>query len=262
MALDPAGGKPAIGGLPAREPAFNLPAVWITPAERSRAEQAGLTLVDPASVLTTHLSELLRRNAYELIGRQEVQELVATLSKEAPKLVEDVVPGTVNLGELVRVVRGLLREGVSVRDLRTVLEGVADAAPKSKDAVFLVEQVRRRLSRQITSKVADLKGTVRALTLDRATEDLLRSTVGASDGELALAPDVDTARKLVHTLEQRAASLAAEGRPAVVLAPPDLRKPLFDFASRFVPDLFVVSARELVPGTTVEPAGLVQLSQH
>jgi flagellar biosynthesis protein FlhA len=171
------------------------------------------------------------------------------------------VPGTVNLGELVRVVRALLREGISVRDLRTVLEALADAAPKSKDTLFLVEQVRRRLSRQITSKVADAQGTVRALTLDRPTEDLLRATVGASDGELALAPDVDTARRLIHALEQKAASLAAEGRPAVVLAPPDLRKPLFDFASRFVPDLFVVSARELVPGTTVEPAGLVQLSQ-
>jgi flagellar biosynthesis protein FlhA len=262
MALDPSGGEPTIGGLPAREPAFNLPAVWISPSDRPRAEQVGLTLVDPASVLTTHLSELLRRNAYELIGRQEVQELVATLAKEAPKLVEDVVPGTVNLGELVRVVRGLLREGVSVRDLRTVLEAVADAAPKSKDAFFLVEQARRRLSRQITSKIADAAGTVRALTLDRATEDALRASVGASDGELALAPDVETARRLIHALEQKAASLAAEGRPAVVLAPPDLRKPLFDFASRFVPDLFVVSARELVPGTTVEPAGLVQLSQQ
>jgi flagellar biosynthesis protein FlhA len=262
MALDPSGGQPSIGGLPAREPAFNLPAVWISPSDRPRAEQVGLTLVDPASVLTTHLSELLRRNAHELIGRQEVQELVATLAKEAPKLVEDVVPGTVNLGELVRVVRGLLREGVSVRDLRTVLEAVADAAPKSKDALFLVEQARRRLSRQITSKVADAAGTVRALTLDRATEDALRASVGASDGELALAPDVETARRLIHALEQKAASLAAEGRPAVVLAPPDLRKPLFDFASRFVPDLFVVSARELVPGTTVEPAGLVQLSQQ
>ena len=261
MALDPAGGKPSINGLPAREPAFNLPAVWISPGDRARAEQASLTLVDPASVLTTHLSELLRRNAYELVGRQEVQELVATLSKEAPKLVEDVVPGTVNLGELVRVVRALLREGISVRDLRTVLEALADAAPKSKDTLFLVEQVRRRLSRQITSKVADAQGTVRALTLDRPTEDLLRATVGASDGELALAPDVDTARRLIHALEQKAASLAAEGRPAVVLAPPDLRKPLFDFASRFVPDLFVVSARELVPGTTVESAGVVQLSQ-
>ncbi|MBI5546035.1 MAG: flagellar biosynthesis protein FlhA [Deltaproteobacteria bacterium] len=260
MALDPSGKKPAIDGLATKEPAFGLPAVWVCAADRSKAERQGLTLVDPSSALTTHLSEVLRRNAYELVGRQEVQELLALLGKEAPKLVEDAVPGAVTLGLLVQVVRGLLREGISVRDLRTVLEAVADAAPKSKDPVFLVEQSRRRLARQITGRVAD-GGVVRALTLDRATEDLLRASAGNADGELALAPDVETARRLIGALETRAASLAAEGRPAVVLAPPDLRKPLFDFASRFVPDLWVVCARELVPGTAVEPAGLVQVSQ-
>jgi flagellar biosynthesis protein FlhA len=260
MALDPSGKKPGLDGQATEEPAFGLPAVWITAADRPKAERLGLTLVDPASVLTTHLAEILRRTAHELVGRQEVQELLAIVAKEAPKLVEDVVPGAVTLGQLVQVVRGLLREGISARDLRTILEAVADAAPKSKDPVFLVEQARRRLSRQITGRIAD-SGVVRALTLDRATEDLLRSTAGASDGELALAPDVDTARRLIGALEARAAGLAAEGRPAVILAPPDLRKPLFDFASRFVPDLWVVSARELVPGTAVEPAGLVQISQ-
>jgi flagellar biosynthesis protein FlhA len=101
-------------------------------------------VVDAASVVTTHLSELLRRNAYELVGRQEVQELLGAVGREAPKLVEDVVPGTITLGELVRVVRGVLRENLSIRDLRSILEGVADAAPRSKDTAFLVEQVRRR----------------------------------------------------------------------------------------------------------------------
>ncbi len=261
MALDPAGGKPAIEGISAREPAFQLPAVWITHADRPRAENLGLTLVDPSSMLTTHLAEILRKNAHELVGRQEVQELLSIAAREAPKLVEDTIPGVLNLGELVRVVRGLLREGVSVRDLRTILEAVADAAPKSKDTAFLVEQTRRRLSRQITSHICSEKGVVRAITIDRPTEDMLRATVGAADGELALAPDVETARRLIGALESKAASLAAEGCPAVVLAPPDLRKPLFDFASRFVPDLWVISARELSSGTTVEPAGMVQVHQ-
>ncbi|HVE86080.1 MAG TPA: flagellar biosynthesis protein FlhA, partial [Myxococcales bacterium] len=143
MCLDPAGGAPRIDGLPAREPAFGLPAAWISPAQRPQADAAGLTVVDPASVVTTHLSELLRRYAHELIGRQEVQELLAACAREAPKLVEEVVPGTIPLGELVRVVRGLLREGVSVRDLRSVLEAISDAAPRSKDTAYLVEQARR-----------------------------------------------------------------------------------------------------------------------
>jgi flagellar biosynthesis protein FlhA len=263
MALHPAGGTPRLegsDGLVAKEPAFGLPALWVKPGDRMRAESAGLTVVDPASVITTHLSEVLRRHAFELVGRQEIQELLAHTGKEAPKLVEDVVPGTITLGELVRVVRGTLREGLSIRDFRSILESVGDAAPRSKDTAFLVEQVRRRLARQITAKVADSKGVVHALTLDRNTEELLRKSLGQSDGEATLAPDVATAKKLVSSLEARAASFAALGRPTTLVVPPDLRRPLYDFASRFVPDLWVVSARELVSGTQVEPAGTIDLN--
>ncbi len=192
------------------------------------------------------------------MGRQEAQELLGIAGREAPKLVEDVVPGTVSLGDLVRVLRGLLREGISVRDLRTILEAVADAAVRSKETSWLVEQSRRRLSRQITARVAAPDGAVKALTLERATEDFLRQSLGAADGEPTLAPDVESARRLIASLEGHASRLAGAGLPVVVLAPPDLRRPLFDFASRFVPDLWVVAARELVPGTTVEPAGLLQ----
>jgi flagellar biosynthesis protein FlhA len=263
MVLDPGGSAPqaaGLDGIAAKEPAFGLPALWVLPHDRSRAEAAGLTIVDPASVVTTHLSELLRRNAHELVGRQEVQELLGAVGREAPKLVEDVVPGTITLGELVRVVRGILRENLSIRDLRSILEGVADAAPRSKDTVFLVEQVRRRLFRQITSKVADPSGVVHALTLDRGSEDVLRKSLGQSDGEAVLSPEITTARRFIAALEQHASGLAAAGKPTVVIAPPDLRRPLFDFGSRFVPDLWIITARELVPGTSVEPAGTLDLS--
>jgi flagellar biosynthesis protein FlhA len=265
MLLEPSGGEPnvpGINGIAAKEPAFGLPAIWVLPADRGRAESSGLTVVDPASVITTHLSELLRRNAHELVGRQEVQELLAACGKETPKLVEDVIPGTISLGDLVRVVRGLLRESLSIRDLRTILEGVADAAPRSKDTSFLVEQVRRRLFRQITSRVADSKGVVHALTLDRQLEELLRKSLGQSDGEAALAPDVGTARRFISALETKCAGLTAQGRPAVLIASSDLRRPLYDFASRFVSDLAVITARELVPGTPVEPAGTIELTQN
>jgi flagellar biosynthesis protein FlhA len=263
MVLDPTGATPhaaGVDGIPAKEPAFGLPALWILPQDRGRAESAGLTVVDAPSVVTTHLSELLRRNAHELCGRQEVQELLGVLGKEAPKLVEDVVPNTISLGELVRVVRGVLREGLSIRDLRTVLEAVADAAPRSKDPTFLVEQVRRRLFRQITARVADAKGVVHALTLDRSAEELLRKSLGQSDGEITLAPDLATARRFISTLEVHAANLASAGRATVIIAPGDLRRPLYDFASRFVTDLWVITARELVPGTQVEPAGALDLT--
>jgi flagellar biosynthesis protein FlhA len=263
MALDPSGSVPRLEGvdaLQAKEPAFGLPALWISPGERSRAERAGLTVVDPASVMTTHLCEVLRRNAHELVGRQEVQELLAHVGKEAPKVVEDVVPGTITLGELVRVVRLVLKEGLSIRDFRSILEGVGDAAPRSKDTGFLVEQVRRRLARQITSRVADAKGVVHALTLDRNTEELLRKSLGVSEGEATLAPDVATAKRFISNLEAHAANFAATGRPTTLVTSPDLRRPIYDFASRFIPDLWVVTARELVSGTQVEPAGTIDLN--
>lgn len=259
MCLEPNGGTPTIEGLPGKDPAFGLPSVWVTPEQRAAAEARGYTLVDGPSVLTTHLSELIRRNAHELIGRQEVQDLLGACAKEAPKLVEDTVPGVVSLGELVRVLRGLLKESISVRDLRTILEAVADAAPRSKDAHFLVEQVRRRLARQITARVSE-RGVVHALTLERPAEDALRGSLGQNDGEPTLAPDLDTARRLISSLETRAQTLVAAGKQPVLLAPTDLRRPLFEFASRFVPDLAVISARELVPGTTIEPAGTVSLN--
>ncbi len=262
MALDSAGSMPVLAGvegLAAKEPAFGLPALWIPPGERGRAEAAGLTVVDVASVVTTHLSDAIRKNLHELAGRQELQELLAACAKDAPKLVEDVVPATVTLGELGRVVKGLLREGLSIRDLRSILEGVADAAPRSKDPAFLIEQVRRRLYRHITAKVSDGAGRVLAVTLDRASEELLRKSLGASDGEAVLAPDVDSARRLVAALEAQAARRAAEGQVLVIITAPDLRRPLFDFATRFISDFFIITARELVPGTTVDPIGTIEL---
>ena len=263
MALDPSGATPnlpGVEGMRDKEPAFGLPALWISTVERSRAEGAGLTVVETASVITTHLCEVLRRSVHELVGRQEIQEVLAHVGREAPKLVEDVVPGTISLGELVRVVRGVLREGLSIRDFKSVLEAVGDGAPRSKDTSFLVEQVRRRLARQITGRVADPNGVVHALTLDRGAEDILRKSLGQSEGEATLAPDVATAKRFITNLETHASNFAAMGRPTTLVAPPDLRRPIFDFASRFIPDLWVVTARELSPGTQVEPAGTIDLN--
>ena len=261
MCLEPSGGTPKHRrpprqgpGLRAARPSGSAPSS--APPPRPRATRWSTR----PRVLTTHLSELIRRNAHELVGRQEVQELLGACAKEAPKLVEDTVPGAITLGELVRVVRGLLREGISVRDLRTILEAVADAAPRSKDTHFLVEQVRRRLARQITARISE-NGTVYALTLDRATEEALRGALGQSDGEPTAGPRHRAGPRASSPASRaRSTALAASGRPAVILAPADLRRPLFDFACRFVPDLAVVSARELVPGTTIEPAGTVTLA--
>ncbi|RMG17009.1 MAG: flagellar biosynthesis protein FlhA [Deltaproteobacteria bacterium] len=260
MVLDASGKKPEIEGLSETEPTFGLPCVWIDPALRVAAEAKGLTVIDPASVLTTHLSEVLSTHAHEIVGRQEVQELLALLQKDAPKLVEEVVPGAVSLGTLVSVVRRLLEERISVRDLRSILEAVADAAPKSKEVHYLVEQVRRRLFRRITERVAT-DGVVHAITLSRRAEEVLRSALGQQDGEPVLALDLDSARALIDHVQSHASALATAGHAPVLLAPPDLRRPIFVFLSRFVPEIYVISAQELVPGVSIEVAGTVDLGQ-
>ncbi len=259
MALHPAGLQPDVTGIADKEPAFGLPCVWIPKEQRSAAEAKGLSLVDPASVITTHLSELVHRHAHDLMGRQEIQELLALTAKSAPKLVESVVPTVVTLAEVVGVTRGLLREGVSVRDFRTVLEALADAAPRSKDASYLLESVRRRLAGQLSARLKDGDAALHVITLARRTEDTLRATLVTQEGDVILAPDVETARRLVGLLERHANTLASEGRPTVVLCPPDLRRALFDLLHRFVPDVHVVTARELAVGVSLKPVGVLDL---
>ena len=224
MLLEPSGGSPelpGVHGLPAKEPAFGLPALWILPGDRGRAEAArpdrggpGLGADHPP------VSELLRRNAHELVGRQEVQELLAAAGKEAPKLVEDVIPGTITLGDLVRVVRGLLREGLSIRDLRTHPGGGRRRRPPQQGhrlpgragAPAAVppdhRQGRRHQGRGARPDPGPHPGR------GPAQEPGRRATARPT-----LAPDVNIARRFISGLESRAANLVASGRPAVIIAP-------------------------------------------
>jgi flagellar biosynthesis protein FlhA len=258
MVLDPTGREPGVEGVPAKDPTFGLPARWVTNEVKAKAQRQGLTVVDPASVVTTHIDEVVRRHLHEIVGRQEIQELLTLLGKENPKLVEEVVPQMITLGELSMIMRGLLREGISVRDIRTILETVAEH-PGKKDVAFLTEQCRRRLSRQLSGRLANPERRIPVVTLDRELETALRQSLGVSDGETTLAPAIDIARKVVDTLQERAAVQTTEGIPLVVVAPSDLRRPLFEFVSRFVPEVNVVTPREIASGFTVEPVATITL---
>ena len=258
MVLDPTGREPGVEGVPAKDPTFGLPARWVTSEVKAKAQRQGLTVVDPSSVVVTHIDEVVRRHLHEIVGRQEVQELLTLLAKENPKLVEAIVPQMISLGELSMIMRGLLREGISVRDIRTILETVAEN-PGKKDIAFLTEQCRRRLSRQLSGRLANPERRIPVVTLDRELEQALRSSLGVADGEMTLAPAIDIARKLVDTLQERAAIQTTEGIPLVVVAPSDLRRPLFEFVSRFVPEVNVVTPREISSGFTVEPVATITL---
>ncbi|HCP45075.1 MAG TPA: EscV/YscV/HrcV family type III secretion system export apparatus protein, partial [Deltaproteobacteria bacterium] len=160
LAIDPGGDHPEVPGIPGKEPAFGLDALWVKEEHQRDAEAAGYTVVDPATVLSTHLSEIIKKHAPEFIGRQEVQQLVDRVARTHPKVVDDLVPNMIPLGTVLTVLRNLLREEVSVRDLLTVLETLADAATISTDADFLTERVRQSLGRQIAAQHQDAHGTI------------------------------------------------------------------------------------------------------
>ena len=225
-------------------------------AKKSVTAAAPVAAPTAASARKTKSGRLKRRSADEIA--KALGQIVSLLKSKKAGLRAEQIRAALKMEakEMPRV----LKEGLSIRDLRTILEAVSDAAPRSKDTAFLLDQCRRRMARQITSRLADPAGVVHALTFERATEDTLRSSLAQSEGEAVLNLELETARKLIKNLETRAASLALNGHSVVVLTAPDLRRPVFEFASRFVSDLWVVTARELLPGTTIETAGSLQLS--
>lgn len=259
LAMDPGNVQSNIPGIPTKEPAFGLDALWIAQADRERAQFAGYTVVDTATVITTHITEIIRRYAHEILGRQEVQELLDNLSKSAPKLVEEVVPSVVPLGTLQQVLGSLLKEGVSVRDLRSILETVADWGPTVKNVERLTEHVRRSLSRSITSQCITDDGVLSLIsmssTLERALADSLQVTEQGS--YLALEPTF--AQRLITHLKTSAEKFAQSGKTPVLLVPAGMRAAMFSFTERFIPGFTILSHQEITPTTKVQSLGIVSI---
>ncbi|MBX7190566.1 MAG: flagellar biosynthesis protein FlhA [Sandaracinaceae bacterium] len=249
LAMDPTGSLPDIGGEKTTEPAFGLPARWIAGHERDRAEALGYTVVDPATVAATHLTEALRQHAHELLGRSEAQELLDLFAKREPRLVDEVVPNVLHIGEVIQVLRSLLGEGVPVRDLRTILEALADHGRTVKDPAQLADLVRERLSRHITSKFRDGEGRVAALVLDPRLEEAFRKGL-----------DAGAAQRLLSSLDQSARAFAQVSTPPALVCAPDVRRTVAQFLARRVPGLSVLSYREIDPKTTVRSLGIVAAS--
>ncbi|MBK6916437.1 MAG: flagellar biosynthesis protein FlhA [Deltaproteobacteria bacterium] len=253
LAINPGGASGELKGERTTEPAFGMPAVWIGAGDRERAELLGYTVVDPATVAATHITELLRNHAAELLGRAEAQELLDAMSRTQSKLVEELIPTLLPLGEVIKVLRNLLREGVGIRDLRTILEALADHAASVKDTDALTELVRERLSRQISARYADERGCVNAFVLAPETEAALRGRGpgGATDGTVV--------PRLVKGLEQAIAASRGGTEPLLVVAP-ELRRSVAGLAARHAPGLAVLSLRELDGKTKVTTTGVVKLA--
>ncbi|GBD45979.1 Flagellar biosynthesis protein FlhA [bacterium HR41] len=258
LAIDTGEAAGELGGMETREPAFGLPARWIDDSARARAEALGYTVVDAESVLATHLTEVVRQHAADLLTRQDVRLLLDQLKERNAAVVEELVPDVLSVGEVQRVLQTLLREGVSIRDLGTILEAIGDRARVTRDVAQLAEHARRALGRTIVAPYLD-GDVLRAWTVDPALEqELAEAIVQTADGELlALAPE--RARALAERL--RAVASEREGEGQVVLCSSRVRRHLRRVAEAVAPRLAVIAFSELPSNVKVENAGVIGLPE-
>ena len=244
MAINPGQVFGAIEGVNAKDPAFGLEAVWIQPSQREQAQSLGYTVVDPNTVVATHLSQILQNHAHELLGHEEVQKLLDQLAKAAPKLVEDLVPKLLPLGTVVKVLQNLLAEGIPIRDMRTVAETLAESAPRVQDAGNLTALVRVALGRMIVQKINGLKNELEVVTLSPELEQILLQSIQASEeGGAGIEPMM--AERLHQGLADSAQNLELAGKPAVLLIAPPLRELMARFVKHSIPGLHVLSYNEI-----------------
>src|SRR6478736_3125379 len=262
LAMNVAGSTIRLRGQPTREQVFNLDATWIDEGERKTAEMNNYTVVDPSSVLITHLSETLKANSHHLLARQDVQSLVDHIKTSHAALVAELLPDLVTLGIIQRVLQNLLREGVAILNLPIILEGIADFASLSKNPDDLSELVRRRLGLYFVPELESRPGVLRALTLDPRLEQFLGTKVHRSPTDVGLALEPAVGRHLIDELNRRVAQLTASGGPAVLVVSTEARLPVKRFLEPSFPRLTVLAFQELPSATEIENAGIVPLPAH
>jgi flagellar biosynthesis protein FlhA len=220
-----------------------MEAIWIEPSKREHAQTLGYTVVDASTVVATHLSHIIQTHAHELLGHEEVQQLLNGLAKSAPRLVEDLVPKVLPLSVVVRVMQGLLAERVPIRNLRTIIETLAEHAPRSQDAGVLTAQVRIALGRQIVQDIVGGAAELPVITLEPDIEQLLQGSLQGAAGGAAIEPGL--AERLQTRLAESARRLEAAGDPSVLMVAPQLRTTIARFTRATVPNLHVLAWNEI-----------------
>jgi flagellar biosynthesis protein FlhA len=244
--------------LPTTEPAFGLPALWIAPEEREHAENLGYTVVDPTSVMTTHLSEVIRQHAPSILSRQDVQSLLDSVKAEHPTLVGELVPELLSIGEVQKVLQHLLAERISIRDLVTILEALADSARITRDQDQLGERVRQALGRAICRQHVGLDGRLPVLTLSPGWQQSIANALQTTDtGSAVLLMDQPTSNKLIHALSKEMERVAALGHNPVLLVPARLRLALRRFTERSLSALTILAYSEVAAQVEVTTLGVV-----
>ncbi len=262
LAMDPGGVAPAIEGIETVEPAFNLPAYWIPPEREDEAKFAGYTVVDNSTVIATHLTEILRTNAHELLGRQDVQHLLDNLAKTSPKAVEELVPNLLSIGIVQKVLQNLLRERISIRDLLTIVETLADFAPVGKDPDLLTEYVRQRIAKGMLASYLQEGKVLQVITLDPSLEEILSKNVKRTEHGVYLALDPVLMGDLVSAVSKQVEQLMPMGVQPILMTSPNLRRHVRKLIESSLPTVFVVSHAEIVDDINLQAVGKVSLSNE
>ncbi len=260
LAMSPGIDDDSIEGIETIEPAFGMPALWVNDSMKEDAEMAGYAIVDPPSVVSTHLTEVIKRHAHELIGRQEVKSLIENMREASPAVVEELIPNLMTIGEVQKVLMKLLKEKVSIRNLLIILETLADYSSQTKDTDVLTEYVRRSLSRQITLQYAPQNEALKVITAGASVEKKFAESVHRSDQGNYLSIDPETSQLIFQKISEQAAQLQQTGVQPILLTSPAIRIYMRQFIEGFAPDLPVLSYNELEPNIEIQSVGVVNIS--
>ena len=259
MAMNPGYVEEEITGIPTFEPSFHLPAIWITEGQRERAESLGYTVVDPPSIIATHLTEVIRSHIAELLTRQDVQNLVNNLKDSNPVLVDELVPKLLGLGEIQKVLQNLLAEGISIRDLLTIFETLADHAQTTRDTDVLTEYARQGLKRAISNKYFPSNETTSVITLDPKVEQEIMGAVKQTEQGSYLALDPEATKKIIDSVETEVSKLESLGKNAIIITSPIVRMYFKKLTEDYFKDLIVVSYNEVESNVELQSVGMVTI---
>ncbi len=257
MAMNPGFVEDEISGIPTFEPSFHLPAIWITESQRERAESYGYTVVDPPSIIATHITEIIKAHIAELLTRQDVQNLVDNLKENHPVLVDELVPKLLGLGEIQKVLQNLLSEGISIRDLLSIFECLADHAPTTRDTDVLTEYVRQSLKRSISAKYFAPNEITSVVTLDPRVEQDIMASVKQTEQGAYLTLDPERTKDIMHSVEEEINKLENAGKSPIIITSPIVRLYFKKLTEDFFKDLIVVSYNEVDSNVELQSVGMV-----
>lgn len=259
LVMNPEGDLNLVEGLETKDPAFGLQAKWVDASNREMAEIEGYTIVDPSTVIATHLTEVIKSNAYEIVGRQDTQDLLDKLKEKYPKLVEDLVPNILDLGIVHRVIQNLLKERISIRNLQTILEVLASYGTQSKDVDYLTEKVRSALKRQISESLLAPDGKLYVFTLASNIEQTLAKNIQNTEDGKEIVIDPSFGQKILSAVIKKVDEITAKGLPAVIVISPPIRLPFRKFVEKFISNLNVISHNEIADNVKIESVGTVEI---